>query len=581
MAFSEQFLEEIAARNDILDVVGSYVSLTKRTGGNQFGLCPFHSEKTPSFSASSDKQMYYCFGCHKGGGVINFIMEVEGLPFPDAVKFLADRAGIIVPQDEQGDLNSKRRETLLQINKEAARYFHQALSTPLGAAAVDYINKRGITKAMVKNFGLGVAPEGWSNLTEHLIGKGFSQAELVEAGLVRRSNKSGGVYDGFRNRLMFPVIDIRGNVLGFSGRSLGNEEPKYINTSDTFVFNKSRNLYGIHLAKKSRADYFLLTEGNIDVIALHQAGFDSAIAALGTSFTQEQARLMHRYKQEVIIAFDADNAGQKATDRAISILEKTGIRVRVLRIPAGKDPDDFIKEHGRDAFLNLLEQRETHIEFRLLSLQKNYDLTLDPQRVAFLQEAEKLLAALDSEVEMEVYGQRVAEMTGIPMESLRAGIKKRRAETRRQQKKKRETDGMRAAQTLQPKIRSMRYENAYSAAAEQGVIRLMLHDPSLFQVEIPLQAEDFSSAFLGRVYDILLSRIREHKENTMASLGSLFSLDEMGQLTHLFTKPENLASGNENLENYIKKIETERLKKDPAGNLEAIFDQYKKTKGGQ
>ena len=581
MAFSEQFLEEIAIRNDIAEVVGTYVSFAKRTGSNQVALCPFHSEKTPSFSVSSDKQMYYCFGCHKGGGVINFIMEIENLPFPDAVRFLADRAGIAVPQDEKDDANAKRRETFLKVNKEAARYFHQALGTPLGEQAVSYINKRAISREMVKSFGLGVAPDTWGSLTEHLLSKGYSQSQLIEAGLVRKSSKTGGVYDAFRNRLMFPIIDVRGNVLGFSGRSLGDEQPKYLNTSDTALFQKSRNLYGIHLARKSKAEYFLLAEGNIDVIALHQAGFDSAVAALGTAFTQEQARLMHRYKQEVIIAFDADNAGQKAAERAIGILEKTGIRVRVIRIAEGKDPDDFIKEHGRDAFLNLLEQRETHIEFRLLSLQKNYDLSLDPERVSYLQEAEKLLAGLDSEVELEVYARRVAQIANISPESLRTQVKKRQEINRKQQKRKREAEAMRPTQTMQPKMRTMRYENAYSAAAEQGLIRLMLHDPTLFtKEEIPLKTEDFSSAFLGRVYEILLERIKTGKEISVVTLTPLFSSDEMGQLTHLFTKPENLANGAENLGNYIKRIKTEQLKKDPEQNLEAIFDQYKKTKGG-
>ena len=580
MAFSEQFLEELSIRNDIVDVVGSYVSLNKRTGSNQLGLCPFHSEKTPSFSVSADKQMYYCFGCHKGGGVINFIMEIEGLPFPDAVRFLADRSGILIPDQDKDDASSKRRETLLKINKEAARYFHQCLGTTFGSDAIAYMNKRSISKEMAKSFGLGVAPEGWGHLTEHLLQKGFSQGELLEAGLVRKSQKTGGLYDGFRNRLMFPVIDIRGNVLGFSGRSLGEEEPKYINTSDTFVFHKSRNLYGIHLARKSKADYFLLTEGNIDVIALHQAGFDSAVAALGTAFTQEQAKLMHRYKQEVVIAFDADNAGQKAAHRAIGILEKTGMRVRLIRIPQGKDPDDFIKEHGRDAFLNLLEQKETHIEFQLLSLESNYDLSIDSQRVSFLQEAEKLLANLDSEVELEVYAGRVAKMTGISTEALRVGIKKQQSQNRKNQKRKRESDAMRPGQAMQPKVRSMRYENAYSAVAEQGVIRLMLHEPNLFIKDSPLKSDDFSSEFLGRVYDILLLRIKESKENTVASLTALFSSEEMGELTHLFVKPENLANAAENLENYKKRIKEESLKKDPSGNLEAIFEQYKKTKGG-
>jgi len=579
LAFSDSFLEELAARNDVVDVVSGYVNLSKRSGGNQFGLCPFHSEKTPSFSVSSDKQMYYCFGCHKGGGVINFIMEIEALPFPDAVHFLARRAGISVPDEDGYDEAVKRRERLLTVNREAARFFRSLLAEPLGATAVSYINRREISREMVKNFGLGAAPDGWSHLTDHLVKRGYTQEELVLAGLARRSNKSGGVYDAFRNRLMFPVIDIRGNVLAFSGRILDDGEPKYLNSSDTPIFNKSRNLFGIHLAKKSRAPFFLLVEGNIDVVALHQAGFDSALAPLGTAFTEEQARLMLRYKQEVVIAFDADTAGQRATDKTSGILEKAGIRVRVLRIPNGKDPDDFIKSHGADAFQTLLDQRETHVEYRLLSLRQNYDLDRDPERVAFLQEAEKLLATLESQVELEVYGRRIAEQTGVSLESILSGVKKRREQNRKQAKKKVERDVARPSQSIQPKVRSLRFDNIYSAVAEQGILRLMLQEPALFRSELPIASDDFSSPFLGRAYEVILSRIRENKENTASTLAPHFSGEEMGQLMHLFSQPENLADAKRSLEDYIKKIQTEKLMRDPVGNLQEIYAKYRNSKG--
>jgi len=579
LAFSDAFLEELAARNDIVDVVSGYVSLTKKSGGNQFGLCPFHSERTPSFSVSADKQMYYCFGCHKGGGVINFVMEIESLPFPDAVHFLAKRAGIAVPEEDGYDEAVKLRERLLSANRDAARFYRSLLAGPLGETAVAYINRRGISPEMVKCFGLGAAPDGWSHLGDHLAKKGYSQEELLTAGLVKRRSKGGGVYDAFRNRLVFPVIDIRGNVLAFSGRILDDGEPKYLNSSDTPVFNKSRNLFGIHLAKKSRSDFFLLVEGNIDVVALHQAGFDNAIAPLGTAFTADQARLMMRYKQEAVIAFDADTAGQRAVDRAGGILEKAGVRVRVIRIPNGKDPDDFIKNHGADAFHALLDQRETHIEYRLLSLRQQYDLERDPDRVAFLQEAEKLLATLESEVELEVYGRRIAEQTGVSMESIKAVVQKRREQNRKQAKKRAERDGSRPTQAVQPKTRALRYENAYSAMAEQGILRLMLQDPTLFQESLPLEPDDFSSPFLGRAYEIIRERIRENKENTVSTLTPLFSGEEMGQLMHLFSQPENLADAGRSLDDYIKKIQTEKLLKNPEGNLQEIYAKYRNSKG--
>ncbi|MCL2568753.1 MAG: DNA primase [Oscillospiraceae bacterium] len=573
MAFPESFLEELANRNDIVDVVGGYVNFIKRSGSNQFGLCPFHGERTPSFSVHADKQIYYCFGCHKGGGVINFIMEIENLTFPDAVHFLASRAGMTVPDEGGNDEAIQRRARLLAANKEAARFYHNLLSTPLGHTAVDYINRRGISKEMVKTFGLGAAPDSWTALTDHLTRRGYSAEELLLAGLVRRSSKTGGVYDFFRDRLVFPVIDVRGNVIAFSGRILGDGEPKYLNTSDTPVYNKKRNLFGINLARKSPADHFLLVEGNVDVVSLHQAGFTSAIAPLGTALTTEQAQLLHRYKQEAILAFDADTAGQRATEASIKILEKTGIRVRVLRIPDGKDPDDFLKTRGPGAFQALLDQRETHIEYRLLSLRGAYDLERDPDRVAYLQEAQKLLAGLESDVELEVYGGRVAGQTGVSLESIKTGVKKFRDQKRKQQKRDFEKAGTRPTQAMQPENRALRYENAYSAIAEQGVLRLLLFDPTLYHNTLPLEPADFSAPFLGRAYEIIRGRIREGKENTASTLAPLFSSEEMGQIIHLLNQPENPADTKQALEDYIKKIQAEKRKRDPEANLLEIYKQ--------
>ncbi|MCL2563289.1 MAG: DNA primase [Oscillospiraceae bacterium] len=571
MPFPESFLEELAARNDIVDVVGDYVSFTKKSGANQFGLCPFHGEKTPSFSVHSDKQIYYCFGCHKGGGVVSFIMEIEGLPFPDAVHFLARRAGMTVPDEGGYDEAVQRRTRLLQANKEAARFFHAKLSEPDGKAAIDYINKRGISKEMTKQFGLGAAPDSWNALTDHLVKRGYSQEELLLAGLVRRSSKSGGVYDFFRDRLVFPVIDVRGNVLAFSGRILGDGEPKYLNTSDTPVYNKKRNLFGINLARKSRAEHFLIVEGNIDVVALHGAGFDSAIAPLGTALTQEQATLLHRYKGEAVLAFDADTAGQRATETASKILEKTGIRVKVLRIPDGKDPDDFIKKKGPGAFQALLDQRETHIEYRLLTLKQTHDLESDPGRVAYLQEAQKLLASLESDVEVEVYGQRVATETGVSAEGIKSGIKKLRDQKRKQAKRDMEKAGTRPSQSMQPKERTLRYTNPASAKAEEGVLRLLLQDPTLYNEALPLQPEDFSSPFLGRAYEVIRDRIRAGRENTAATLAPLFSSQEMGHLIHLLNQPEDPAETKQALSDYIGKIQAEKRKQNPEANLLDIY----------
>ena len=328
MAIPESFLQELVEKNDIVDVVGEYVRLTKRSGSNQFGLCPFHSEKTPSFSVSPDRQIYHCFGCGKGGGVINFIMEIENLSFPEAVEFLAKRVGMTMPEQEDSR-EAKKRRRLLDLNRDAARFFYSCLSKPEGKPALDYMARRQITPHTAKRFGLGYAPDTWDSLINAMKALGYSEYEMFDAGLVRKG-KNGGHYDTFRNRLMFPVIDVRGDFIGFSGRILGDGEPKYMNSPETMVFNKSRNLFALNLAKKSKSGHIILAEGNVDVVMMHQAGFDGAVASLGTSLTPEQARLISHYTNEVIIAYDNDGAGKKASQRAIGLLEKLDLKVKVL-----------------------------------------------------------------------------------------------------------------------------------------------------------------------------------------------------------------------------------------------------------
>ena len=424
MAFPESFLQELAERNDIVDVVSSYVRLTKKSGSNLFGLCPFHSEKTPSFSVSPDKQIYHCFGCGKGGSVISFIMEIENLSFPEAVAFLANRAGMQLPEQSDNS-GAKKRQRLLALNRDAARFFHAQLKTPAGQPARDYLARRQLTAQTVTRFGLGFAPDTWDSLVRAMKALGYSEQELFDGGLVRHG-RSGGVYDTFRNRLMFPVIDVRGNVIGFSGRILGDGEPKYMNSPETIVFSKSHNLFALNLAKKSKCGYIILAEGNIDVASLHQAGFDSAVASLGTSLTPEQARLISRYKSEVIIAYDNDGAGIKAAQRAIGILEKLDLKVKVLRMSGAKDPDEFIKLKGADAFRNLLEGSEDQVDYRLHAVTAKYDLSADEQKVEFLKEATELVARLPGAVERQVYAMRVASLSGVAADAVTAEVERRR-----------------------------------------------------------------------------------------------------------------------------------------------------------
>ena len=577
MAFSESFLTELTERNDIVDVVSGYVRLGKKSGSNMFGLCPFHSEKTPSFSVSPDKQIYHCFGCGKGGGVINFIMEIENLSFPEAVEFLAKRAGMPIPEEEN-DRESRKRSRMLSLNRDAARFFYAQLSTPQGGAARDYMAKRRIGPATAKNFGIGFAPDTWDSLEKAMREKGYTDFELFDAGLVRKGNK-GGYYDTFRNRLMFPVIDVRGNVIGFSGRILGDGEPKYMNSPETLVFNKSRNLFALNLAKKSKSGYIILSEGNIDVVSLHQAGFDSAVASLGTSLTPEQARLLSRYTNQVIIAYDNDGAGIKAAQRAIGILEKLDLKVKVLRMSGAKDPDEFIKLKGADAFRNLLESSENQIDYRLRTVTDKYDLSVDEQKVEFLKEASDLVARLPGSVERQVYAMRVASMSGVSADVVTKEVERRRKKLVNQARGSEERQQSRPERQLQPEEKALRYEDPSSAAAEEGVIRLLYLDPALARnAELPAP-EEFSSPALGHIYSVLRDKIDRGETPSTATLGGALDGQEMSLLVRLLQKPELLSKGDRALADYIKRIRERKEQGKQVSDLRALADKLRETKG--
>ena len=572
MAFSQDFLQELSDRNPIEDVVGEYVQFTKRSGQNLFGLCPFHSEKTPSFSVSPSKQIYHCFGCGKGGSVINFIMEIENLSFPEAVEFLARRAGMKVPE-QQSDPGKPKRDRLYALNRDAARFFYEQLSTPAGAAAVDYMLRRGITPGTARRFGLGCAPESWDALCSALKEKGYTERELYDAGLVRRGKK-GGVYDAFRGRLMFPVIDVRGNVIAFSGRALGDVEPKYLNSPETPVFSKSHNLFGLNLAKKSKSGYIILVEGNIDVVSLHQAGFDSAVASLGTSLTPEQARLISRFKQEVVIAYDADEAGKKAAQRAIGILEKLELKVRVLTVRGAKDPDEFIKAKGPEAFQNLLAESENHVEYRLDAVRAKHDLATDEGKVAYLKEAAGVIAQLPDRAAREVYAMRAASQCGVSPEAVQDEVRQQRRRRAAAARRQTEREELRPLRMSQPQERGIQYKNPRSAAAEEGVIRLLNLDPSLFR-GVELAEADFSSPELWRIYSALRRRADEGAGLSPAAMSGELSPEEFSLFTSVIQKPESAANAPRALADYIAIM---RAADKAEGDLLAFQDRMKKTK---
>ena len=531
MAFPPSFLDELVARNPIEDVVGQYVSL-KRSGANLFGLCPFHGEKTASFSVSPDKGIYYCFGCHKGGGVVNFMMEVEGLSYPDAVRSLAKRAGMEVPEDAQYQSRYRQQERLWALHKEAARFFHSQLYAPVGKAALEYAFGRGMSKSILTAFGVGYAPDSWDSLVKAMKAKGYTEEELKESGLVTVSKKNGNLFDRFRDRLMFPIIDVRGNVIGFGGRIIKNDSDaaKYLNSPETLIFNKRKNLFGLNLAKKTKQGCLILVEGNIDVVSLHQYGFDNAVASLGTSLTDEQAALLTRYTDQVVLIYDGDKAGQNATQRAIPILEKAGLQVKVLQIRDAKDPDEFLKKFGADRFRLLLEESSNRVEYQLDAIRRKYDLREDDQRVKFIAEAAEFLSTLGSAVQREVYGHRAADEAKISYDAMKLEVSKAFKRRMARERKKQEKLDMAPAQALQPKSRTIRYNNMKSAMAEETVIAMVLKEPALLDAAKNLTAEEFSSPLLGSVYAQLRRRHDQGLDVSVAVLED-FSGEEMSHVT--------------------------------------------------
>ena len=424
--FSEDYLQELIDKNDIVDYISKSVRL-KRAGSTYKGLCPFHKEKTPSFSVSPDKQLFYCFGCGKGGTVINYVMQQENLDFVESVKLLAEKCGMELPQDDYrtNENNLKKRQNIYKINSIAGRFFYDRLFEPIGTAAREYIEKRQMVQSTVNRFGLGYAPDG-NVLLKYLREQGFNDDEIVESGVVGKS-ENGDIYDRFRNRLMFPIIDIRKNIIGFGGRVLDDSKPKYLNSPETVAFNKSYNLFGLNIAKNTSEDFLLLVEGYMDVIQLHQHGINMAIATLGTALTPEQARIIKRYKNEVVIAYDSDEAGQKATQRAIELLNEEGLRVRVLTMAGSKDPDEYIKANGVGAFRKLITDSQEQIEYKIEKLKSKYNLNDIAQKSEYVTLAAKEFITIKSPVEQELYVKKISSETGVSAESIFAEMARLKA----------------------------------------------------------------------------------------------------------------------------------------------------------
>ena len=579
MPLPDRFLDELLARTDIVDLVSETVRLTKK-GNSYWGCCPFHSEKTPSFHVVPDRQMYKCFGCGKGGGAINYVMELENLPFRDAVAVLAQRVGMQVPEFGGSSAGMReRRDKILEMNRQAARTFHRWLNSPEGSEGLDYLRRRGLSRATLTNFGLGFAPNRWDGLITELSAQGYDKRDLLDAGLAV-SNKDGRIYDRFRNRVMFPIIDVRGNVIGFGGRVMDDSTPKYLNSPDTPVYNKSRNVFALNIAKTAKAGRVILTEGYMDTISLHQAGFDSAVASLGTALTEEHGQLLSRYFKEAVIAYDGDGAGVAAAQRAIPILEKAGLKVKVLRMQGAKDPDEFIKAYGREAFARLLDQSENQVDYRLAQLQKKFDLSDDSQKVAFLQEAAQLISALHSAVEREIYGGHAAQAAGVTPEAMQLEVQRALNGRLRKAKKQQERRDLTPVSQLQPRARGLRYENIRSARAEEGLLRLLMLDPGLAGQMGGITGEEFSSPLLGRAFDCLSSRAREGLSTQLAALAGVFTGEEMDHLAQVAAQPESVANSGRAIQDYISLIRGEKLLREGEEDslLLAVQKKYQQKK---
>ena len=516
-------------------------------------------------------------------------MEEENLSFPDAVRFLAKRAGLEVPEEEGDREAGRRRQRLLDLNRDAARFYYRLLQQPEGRAVREYLDQRQIRKATAMNFGMGASLNAWDVLLNEMTAKGYSKSELLSAGLIV-DNKKGGFYDKFRNRLMLPVIDTRGDVVAFGSRVLDKSEPKYMNSSETPVYSKRRVLYGLNLAKKSKRQGIILCEGNLDIVTLHQAGFDNAVASMGTALTPEQIRLLSRFTKELILCYDNDNAGKIATERALQLLNGSEFSVKVLQLPRRRtesgelvkqDADDFIKNQGPAAFERLLSGSENGVEFRMAQIAGKYDLENDEQRVAYSQEISALLATLPGAVEREIYAGRAAETARITPEAMKLEVQRAwKRKTARENRAELRKDLNPAAQS-QPQERSLRYENVRSARAEEGVLRLLLLDDSLFPAAPPLTESDFSSPLLGRVFTLLWQAKEAGRSVTLPSLAGELTAEEMNHITAVCQRPESVRNGRQALADYIRVIQAEAAKRagEKPDPLLAAAEKYKDKKG--
>ncbi len=573
MMIPREIIEEIVARTDINDLIGSYVTL-KRAGSNMNGLCPFHSERTPSFTVFSKSNSFYCFGCGAGGDAISFVMKAENLDYPSAVEFLASRAGVTIPQDKNEIAQmGMSRKRVYEMNLAAAKFFRENLfDKEVGFEAMNYLaGQRKLSPAIIKRFGLGFAPNNFWALTNHMRKLGFSEQELIDGFLCGRSQKSGKLYDYFRNRVIFPIIDVTGNVIAFGGRVMDDSKPKYLNSSDTPGFKKSKNLFALNYAKNHCAEQIILCEGYMDVIALHSAGVENAVATLGTALTSEQARMLTKYTKKVILLYDSDDAGQRATDRAIQILNEVGLEVRILKLNNAKDPDEYIRKFGAERFKALLGESRTGFDFKVSRAIAGLDLQLPDDKIRASKAICDIISESNSSVEREVFLSKASEMLKLPIDVLRNNVE---LTIRKKVKENRQNESKQAQMSIKhigDRVNPDAIKNIQANALEENILGLLLiydeYRQGVVSGKIELSVDDFVTAFGKKVFSAIIEVAQANGEFLYAMLGQYFNADEMGRLEKM--RQNRLAlteNGRDVLDASVSLLKAEKEKKESSEN---------------
>ena len=577
MAIPREVIEEIVYRADIEQIVGGYVNL-KRTGSNLLGLCPFHSEKTPSFTVTPGKRMFYCFGCGAGGDVITFIKKAENLDYVGAVEFLAQKVGVSIPRDEKYKREAVTRQRIYDMNRDAAKFFRDCLNDPkYGGEAMTYFkSKRKLSDAVIKHFGLGFAPNDFGLLTRHMRKLGYTEEELVSGFLCGKSQKTGGLYDYFRNRVMFPIIDVSGNVVGFGGRVMDDSKPKYLNTSDTPGFKKSKNLFALNYAKNHCEESLILCEGYMDVIAMHSAGFQSAVATLGTALTSEQARLMTKYTKKVVVCYDSDGAGQNAADRSIKILSDVGLDVRVIRLNGAKDPDEFIKAFGVERMKTSISESRSWFDFKANMVFSKYDMALSADRIKASREISAIISGVYSQVEREIYITQVAEKLGLTVDVLRNSIEREIAAKQREAELKNIQNIKLSIKNYGDRVNPDAVKNVAANAAEEAILGMLLvydeHREAVRKGKIELSSDDFFTSLGKRIFEKIMELQGSDGGFSINIMGEDFSADEMGRIQKMIGNREALSeNGTKILQSNIEALKQAKSKSTDSARLEDVL----------